>query len=163
MHQHFSIRFAHYILLLATLLYTGCTSAPSQPASDEVVPVLSPEEELATFQIKPGYKIELVASEPLVEDPVIVTFDEDGRLWVVEMRGFMPNIDAEGEEAPVGRIAVLHDDDNDGLMDRRTTFLDSLILPRSLAIVKGGALVAENFPLWFVEDTDGDLQADKKR
>ncbi len=145
-------------MLLVVLLISACNKQPDF----EYSPARTPAEELATFQLVPGLRIELVAGEPLVEDPVVITFDEDGRLWVVEMRGFMPDIDGNGEDARIGRISILWDDDEDGLMDRRTTFMDSLVLPRSLAIVKGGALVAENKPLWFVEDTDGDLKADRK-
>ena len=125
-------------------------------------PARTAQEELDTFQLAPGLRIELVASEPMVEDPVVIAFDEDGRMWVVEMRGFMPDIEGNGEDAPIGRITVLEDTDNDGQMDERTVFLDSLVLPRAIAIIDGGALVAENLPLWFVEDTDGDLKADKK-
>src|SRR4051812_14542519 len=66
-------------------------------------PALSPEEELKTFQIAPGFHAELVASEPLVGHPVAIQFDPDGRMWVCEMRGFMPNLDGIGEEKPVGR------------------------------------------------------------
>ncbi len=147
------------IIIGLMLISIGCNTpedvAPPSPA-------LSAEEALATIQVKPGYRVELVAAEPMVEDPVAISFDEDGRLWVVEMRGFMPDIDGNGENDRIGRIAVLFDDDGDGKMDRRTTFLDSLILPRSIAIVKGGALVAEKKPLWFVEDTDGDFVADRK-
>jgi mono/diheme cytochrome c family protein len=107
-------------------------------------------------------KVELVASEPLVQDPVAITFDEGGRLWVVEMLGFMTDIDGTGEKEKIGRISVLFDDDQDGKMDRSQIFLDSLVLPRAIAVVEGGALVAENIPLWYVEDTDGDFKADKK-
>ncbi|MEM8486202.1 MAG: c-type cytochrome [Bacteroidota bacterium] len=150
-------------LLSCLLLFTGCTNSASAPAYDpDHSPPLSPTQALATFQIKPGYKIQLVAAEPLVEDPVGLTFDEDGRLWVIEMRGFMTDIEGTNEDAPLGRIAVLTDTTGDGLMDTRTTFLDSLVLPRSLAVVSGGALVAEQLPLWFAEDTDGDLVADRK-
>lgn len=78
------------------------------------------------------------------------------------MLGFMQDIDGTGEEDSIGRISVLFDDDGDGTMDRRQTFLDSLILPRALAIVKGGVLVAGNMPLWYASDTDGDLIADYK-
>ena len=139
---------------LLTLLFFGCQTEPSPP--------LSPEEALASFQLAPGLKIELVAAEPLVEDPVSITFDEAGRMWVVEMLGFMPDIDGTGEEDPVGRISVLMDTDADGQMDSSIVFLDSLVLPRAVAVVAGGALIAENIPLWYVEDTDGDLRADTK-
>ncbi|MFK7845220.1 MAG: HEAT repeat domain-containing protein [Rhodothermales bacterium] len=150
-------------LLLAFASISGCTPSTSAPQyNDDYSLPKSPAEELDSFVLKPGYRIELVASEPLVEDPVIITFDEAGRLWVVEMRGFMLDVEGSGEDAPIGRISILWDDNSDGVMDRRTTFMDSLVMPRSLAIVEGGALVAENLPLWFVEDTDGDLVADKK-
>jgi len=142
------------ILFFALCLY-NCKKPISPP--------LAPEKALETFQLADeNLKIELVASEPLVQDPVAITFDEQGRLWVAEMLGFMQDIDGTGEEDSIGRISVLFDDDGDGKMDRRQTFLDSLILPRALAVVKGGALVAENMPLWFVADTNGDLKADSK-
>ena len=103
-----------------------------------------------------------MAAEPLVQDPVAISFDEAGRLWVVEMIGFMRDIDGTGEKDPVGRVSVLFDNDGDGQMDKSIIFLDSLVLPRAIAVVNGGALVAENIPLWFAEDTDGDFKADTK-
>lgn len=131
-------------------------------SDDELSPAKTPTEELATFQIEPGLKVQLVAAEPLVQDPVVINFDEDGRLWVVEMRGFMPDILGEGEKEPVGRISVLEDTDGDGVMDISTIYLDGLIMPRALAIVSGGALVVENMSLWLTEDLDGDMKADTK-
>jgi mono/diheme cytochrome c family protein/glucose/arabinose dehydrogenase len=125
-------------------------------------PPKSPKEELTTFKIEPGLKVELVAYEPLVQDPVVITFDADGRLWVVEMRGFMPDIDGAGEGEPVGRVSVLEDQDGDGLMDTGTVYIDSLVLPRALAVIPGGALLAQNQKLWLTRDTDGDLRADEK-
>ncbi|RRB02138.1 DUF7133 domain-containing protein [Larkinella rosea] len=125
-------------------------------------PAKTPAEELATFQIEPGLKVQLVAAEPMVQDPVVITFDEDGRLWVVEMRGFMPNIDGTGEDKPVGRISVLEDTNGDGQMDVSKIYLDSLVMPRALALVPGGALVVENGGLWLTKDTNGDLKADSK-
>lgn len=125
-------------------------------------PARTPTEELASFQLEPGLKIQLVAAEPMVQDPVIITFDEDSRLWVVEMRGFMPNIDGTDEDKPVGRISVLEDTNGDGQMDVSKIYLDSLVMPRALALVPGGALVAENGALWLTKDTNGDLKADSK-
>lgn len=144
-------------LILTCILATACTKQPEATA-----PVYTPSESLELMEIAEDYAIELVASEPMVEDPVAMTFDEMGRLWIVEMRGYMPNIDQHGEELPVGRIKVLIDNNRDGRMDESKVFLDSLVLPRSLAVVKGGILVAEQFPLWFVPDEDGDLKADRK-
>lgn len=136
------------------LTFSACSSQPSPP--------LSPADQQKTFQLAPGLRIELVASEPMVQDPVAMAFDEDGRLWVVEMRGFMPDIDGVGEDDPVGRVSVLTDEDGDGQMDHSVVFLDSLVLPRAIAIVAEGVLIAEKYPLWLAKDLDGDLKADHK-
>lgn len=158
-HQSF-LRFTNIFLSfsLAIVVLFGCESTAISPS-----PPLTPTEALESFHLADeNVKIELVAAEPLVQDPVAMTFDEGGRLWVVEMLGFMPDIDGTGEQDKVGRISVLFDDDNDGIMDRGQIFLDSLVLPRAIAVVDGGILVAESIPLWYVEDTDGDFRADKK-
>ncbi len=128
-----------------------------------LAPVLSPAEALASFTVPPGFRVELVASEPLVGDPVEIEFDADGRLWAVEMRGYMPNPEGTNETEPVGRIVVLEDEDGDGRMDRRSVFLDQLVMPRALAVLDGGVLVAEPPNLWFCRDEDGDLRCDERR
>lgn len=133
---------------------TGNSEGPSPPKT--------PEDELSTIVVEKGMKIQLVASEPMVQDPVVITFDEDGRLWVVEMRGFMPDIDGKGERERVGRVSVLEDTNNDGVMDSSTVYIDSLIMPRALAIVAGGALIVEEEALWLTQDTNNDLRADTK-
>ena len=125
-------------------------------------PALTPEQELNTFHLAPGYRIELVASDPLVQDPVAIDWAPDGRLWVVEMPGFMPDIAAAGEHEPIGRIVVLEDSDGDGRMDRRTVFADGLVLARSVKVLEHGVLVAEPPDLWLMRDTDGDLRMDTK-
>lgn len=132
-------------------------SLPVAPA-----PVLSPEEELATFRLEPGYRIELVASEPLIEDPVALAWDGQGRLFVVEMRGYMPNLEAEGEEEPVGKVVLLEDHDGDGRMDESTVFLDELVLPRAVAVLPQGILIAEPPNLWLCKDEDEDRRCDEK-
>lgn len=123
-------------------------------------PVLSPEEARKAFELEPSLEITCVASEPLVVDPVDVAFDGDGRLWVVEMRGYMPNIDGESETVANGRIAVLRDGDGDGVMDARTDFLTGLVLPRAVMPYRDGALVIVPPELRFYRDTDGDGKAD---
>lgn len=125
-------------------------------------PRLSPEEQLETFKIAPGFRVELVASEPMVETPVALNWDADGRMWAVEMRAYMPNVDGTGEDALVGRVSVLEDTDGDGRMDKSTVFLDKLNTPRALAFVEGGVLVSEPPNLWYCKDTDGDLVCDEK-
>lgn len=133
--------------------------------SEELIPPSTPrtpEEELKSFQVAPGFKIDLIACEPLVQDPVVTQIAPDGRLWVVEMRGFMAAMDGKGEELPVGRVVVLEDTDHDGRMDRSTVFIDGLVMPRALMLVGDGALVGAPPKLWYCRDTDGDGKADEK-
>src|SRR5690625_3395085 len=125
-------------------------------------PVLTPEQALETFSLQPGFRIELVASEPLIQDPVAMDIDADGRLWVVEMQTFMPNVDGEGELKPESRVVVLEDTNGDGQMDKSTAYMEGLILPRSIRVVEGGVLIGEPPNLWFTRDTDGDGRADEK-
>src|SRR5690606_33229031 len=112
------------------------------------------------FDLPDGYRVELVASEPLVQDPVAIDFDADGRMYVAEMRGYMPNVDGTNEDRPIGRIVILEDTDDDGEMDRQTVFMDSIVMPRSVGVLEQGVLVAATPYLWFARDTDGDLVAD---
>ncbi|MHA3770006.1 PVC-type heme-binding CxxCH protein [Verrucomicrobiota bacterium sgz303538] len=123
---------------------------------------LTPEEELATFKIQPGFRAELVAAEPLVETPVAMSWDEKGRMFVCEMRGYMHDVEGTGEDQPVGTIAMLEDTNGDGKMDKRTVFADGLVLPRAIMCVNGGLLVGEPPTLWFMKDTNGDGKADVK-
>lgn len=125
------------------------------PEMIPTAPVLGIEDALKSFTIQDGFVIEAVAVEPLVDKPVAITFDHQGRIWVTEMRGYMSDIDGTQEAEPMGRIAILEDTDNDGQVDKRTTFLDNLLLPRSLALVPGGILYADQNKLYFVE-RDGD-------
>ncbi|MFM7742161.1 MAG: dehydrogenase, partial [Verrucomicrobiota bacterium] len=101
---------------------------------------LSPEEALKSFRLPPGFRIELVAAEPMIETPVAISFDDQGRMFVVEMRGYMRDLDGTTEKEPVGRVALLTDADGDGRMDRATAFADNLVMPRGVMPVKGGAL-----------------------
>ena len=118
---------------------------------------------LSTFKIAPGFKLELFAAEPMVVDPVCMAWDGNGRAWVVEMRGYMPDVAGTGESSlKVGKVVVLEDTNNDGKADKKTDYLDGLIMPRAIAMVQGGVLVAEPPNIWFCQDTDGDLKCDKK-
>ena len=117
---------------------------------------------MKTIFTPPGYRLELVASEPMIQDPILIDFDPDGRLWAIEMPGFMPDLPATTERDPTGRIVVLEDVDDDGKMDKRTIFLDGLVLPRALKVLDRGVLVGEPPNLWLARDTNGDLRADTK-
>jgi mono/diheme cytochrome c family protein/glucose/arabinose dehydrogenase len=125
-------------------------------------PALPPGEALKTFYLPPGYSIELVASEPLVHDPVAIDWDPEGRLWVVEMSGYMRDTTGANERDPVGRIVVLQDENGDGRMDTRTVFADGLVLARAVKVLDRGVLVGEPPNLWLMRDTNGDLRMDTK-
>ena len=158
----FNTIFITVCLVLIILSLNRCSTVETKGSPGEPSPALSPEEELKTFQLEQGLELRLVAAEPMVQDPVVCTFDEDGRLWVVEMRSYMPNMEGEGEREPLGRISVLEDKDGDGAMDASTVYMDSLVMPRALAVVKGGLLVVFEEALWMTTDTNGDLKADTR-
>ncbi len=123
---------------------------------------LTPEQALKTFRLPPGYRIELVASEPMIETPVSISFDDHGRMYVVEMRGYMRDLDGTTEKEPSGRVSLLTDVDGDGRMDKATAFADKLVMPRAVMPVAGGALVAEPPNLFFCKDTQGTGVADQR-
>ncbi|HXX92462.1 MAG TPA: c-type cytochrome, partial [Planctomycetota bacterium] len=137
---------------------------PPPPASMKIppAPVVPPSEALKTFKVAPGFRLELVASEPVVRDPVALEFDPDGRLWVVEMLGYMPDVDGKGEDQPVGDVVVLEDTTGRGIYDKRTVFLDHLVLPRAICLVAGGVLIAEPPVLWFCKIKPGELTCESK-
>ena len=90
-------------------------------------------------------------------------WDLEGRLWVVEMTGFVRDLDApEPNLDPIGNVVVLEDTDRDGRMDKRTVFADGLMLPRALKVLDRGVLVGEPGSLWLMRDTNGDLRVDTK-
>ncbi|PZX52064.1 DUF7133 domain-containing protein [Algoriphagus chordae] len=151
-------RIVHYFFIVMLLASCAKENKDSQNPS----PAQTAEEEKATFQLESGFEIQLVASEPMVEDPVFITFDEDARLWVIEMRGFMTDTLGSEEDKPIGRISVLEDENGDGLMDKSTIYMDSLVMPRAIGFFADGVLVAENSSLWVTQDLDGDLKADTK-
>ncbi len=134
---------------------------PEAPAEPSARP-LSPEEAVRTFSTPPGYRVELVAAEPLIESPILIDFDADGRLWALEMLSFLPDASGRDAREPLNRVVVLEDLDDDGRMDKRTVFADRLLMPRALKVLDQGVLVGEPPNLWLMRDTNGDLTADTK-
>ncbi|MEO9021854.1 MAG: hypothetical protein ABI290_06945, partial [Ginsengibacter sp.] len=136
-----SSRILMALLFLPFILLNGCKTDHTN----------QPEITFEKYKIADGFEIQLAASEPLIEAPVAMDFDNKGRMWVVEMRGYMPDLAGAGEDNPNGRISILEDLDNDGVADHSKVFLDSLVLPRAIANVYGGLLYAVPPNLWFIE------------
>jgi mono/diheme cytochrome c family protein/glucose/arabinose dehydrogenase len=105
------------------------------------VPMLSPEEELKTFQLPDGYKMELVLSDPEIKEPVLAVFDGNGRMYVAEMRTYMQDIDGNGELEPRSRISRHESTKGDGVFDRHSVYLDHLVLPRAILPLDDRVLV----------------------
>jgi putative membrane-bound dehydrogenase-like protein len=110
--------------------------------------------------VRPGFKIELVAAEPLVMDPVAFDWGNDGRLWVVEMADYPIGIDGLGK--PGGRIRVLTDTDNDGRFDTSKIFLDHIPFPSGIMMWRSGILVSSAPDIFYAEDKDGDGVCDHR-
>lgn len=119
---------------------------------------LTPEEASGRFQIVDGFRVELVASEPLVADPVAISFDENGRLFVAEMRGY-----SENDTEMVSRIRRLEDTDGDGRFDRSSVYVDKLSWPTAVICYDGGIFVADAPDILYFRDMDGDGKADERR
>lgn len=123
-------------------------------SSDSAVAVLSPDESLKTMRLEKGFSIKLVASEPLISTPVAMTFDNTGRIWVVEMTDYRPIKTDSSEQYPLGKVVILQDTNGDGVMDTRKVFIDSLMMPRAICLVDNGLLVATPPNLWYVKIDD---------
>ena len=136
---------------------------PGVQKAPDASPVLSPEDEMKQFYLPPGFHVELVAAEPLIQDPIAIDWDADGRMWVVEYPEYVPDLQTpEPNLDPIGRIVVLEDTDNNGKMDKRTVFADGLIQARAVKALDRGILVLEPPNVWLMHDTNGDLKMDTK-
>ena len=124
------------------------------PGCSDSEPPLGPAEALTTFQLPAGFRIELVAAEPQVVDPISIAFDQRGRLYVVEMRDYPLSPES------LGRIKLLEDADGDGRFEKATIFADQLHFPHGVLPWKGGVLVTCAPDILYLEDTDGDHRAD---
>ena len=141
---------------LAVLLAPAFAAGPEVDAGQlPRVPATPPEMALGTFKVKPGFQLELVAAEPLVIDPIALSFDEDGRCFVVEMRDY-----SERRPERLGRIRRLEDTDGDGRFDKSTVFAPDLPWPTAVICWDGGVFVGATPDILYFKDTNGDGVAD---
>ena len=167
--NHAAIAWPHSISWTAT----EKPAAPiAPPPSDwqakkkiNIAAVLTPEEERASFVLPEGYVAELIAAEPLVEEPVLAVWDANGAMYVAEMRSYMQDEAGTGTKSlRNGRIKRLTSSRGDGVMDRATIFVDGLNLPRMILPLRDGIAVVEtdDTSVWHYRDSDGDGVADEK-
>jgi putative heme-binding domain-containing protein len=149
-------------LCLAAILF-----APALASAADVIPhaqdkppgpALSPTEAMAKMTLAPGFTVELVAAEPDIVNPVAMTFDERGRIWITESLEYPRESAGPGRD----RIKVLEDTDADGRADRFTIFAEGFNIPSGIAVGHGGVWVANAPDILFLQDTDGDGRADKQ-
>ena len=138
-----------------------CAIALAAAAQDR--PALSPTEALASFALEPGYRIDLVAAEPLVQSPVAIAFDDRGRMYVAENRGYPDPLEGEPAAAAQGVVALLTDTDRDGRYDKRSDFATGLTYPNGVMPWDGGVFVSAAPDLLYLKDTNGDGVADERR
>lgn len=123
------------------------------------IPPKEPREALKSFKLRPGFRIELVAAEPLIRSPVALDFDENGRMFVAEY----PEYNQYASKAPFkghGRIRLLEDTNGDGVFDKATTYVDNLHYAVAVACYDGGVYVGAPPDILYCKDTDGDGKAD---
>ena len=126
---------------------------------------LDPAEQQKRFLLPPGFKIEPVLTDPLIQDPVGITFDANGRMYVLEMRSYMRDADGSNSREPISRISRHEDTDGDGTFDKHTVFADKLVLPRMAFPLQDGVILTletDNRDMLKLTDTDGDGVADKR-
>jgi len=148
-----------FALIALAAGFAWATAAEPVPHGQEKAPgpALSPAEAIARMTVPEGFQVELVAAEPDIVNPVAMTFDEQGRIWITE------SFEYPRKEAGPGRdrIKVLTDTDGDGRADRFTIFAEGLNIPSGIAVGAGGVWVANAPDILFLQDTDGDGRADR--
>ena len=152
------------LCLLALLIAANDLLAAGRQLTGQYAPAstapLPPAEAQKKFTVPPGFEVRLFASEPDVINPVAMTWDERGRLWVLELYEYP--LGAPKGQKPRDRVKILEDSDGDGRADKVTIFVDGLNLATGLQLGNGGVYVGQAPDFLFFEDTDGDDHADKK-
>ena len=145
-------------LCLALLCSLAAGAEPTLSPKDlPRFPAIPPEAELQTFQVKKGFHLELVASEPNIASPVALSFDENGRMFVVEMVDYSERRD---QVPHLGRIRMLEDLNGDGVYEKSTVFATNLPWPTAVFCYKGGLFVGATPDILYLKDTNADGHAD---
>ncbi len=156
-------RVHRWFLGLAFVSILGLPGAAQEVSFRAILSQFAPQDpqaSLASLRARPGFRVELVCSEPLVSDPIAIDWGPDGRLWVVEM-GDYPQGGSASSEAQ-GCIKFLEDTDQDGQYDRSTVFLNGLNFPTGIMVWQRGVLITCAPDILYAEDTDGDGRADRR-
>ncbi|WP_395735853.1 neutral/alkaline non-lysosomal ceramidase N-terminal domain-containing protein [Prosthecobacter sp.] len=124
-------------------------ATPAKPKVELASQPLSPEESAKKWHLREGYRIELVAAEPVVLDPVAFDWDDKGRLWVIEMADYPLGMDGNGK--PGGRVVMLEDENGDGRYDKRTVIVNDLSYPTGILAWREGVLVTAAPDLFFIK------------
>lgn len=151
------IRMQVYRILDQTLQHQPDAFEPDYSLELPRIAATAPADALQTFEVAAGFQLQQTAAEPLVTDPVAMSFDEDGRLFVVEMRDY-----SEQDREHLGVIRVLQDTNGDGVFDDSREFAKGLSWPTAIIAANGGVFVAAAPDVFFIKDTNGDLQADEQ-
>src|SRR5256714_5560369 len=146
-----------WVCFLSVSLYVPAAEPEVSEKDLPRVPPTEPDKALATFQIKKGFRLDLVAAEPLVVDPVAMSFDENGRFFVVEMRDYP---ERRNQTPHLGRIRLLEDNDGDGRFDEGTVYVDNLPWPTAVICWNGGIFVGATPDILYCKDINGDGVAD---
>ncbi len=120
-------------------------------------PAVEPKDAVSTWKVKSGFRLKLAASEPQVRSPIAMSFDERGRMFVVEMIDYSEHRD---ETPHLGRVSMLEDKDGDGIYETSTVFADDLPWPTGLICANGGVYVIATPDVYFFKDTTGAGKAD---
>jgi putative membrane-bound dehydrogenase-like protein len=159
-----SLRFGPPFIALVLGAALAKSSGPAEKdykAELPAIPPKEPAEALKTFRLRPGFRIELVAAEPLLRSPVAIDFDENGRLFVVEFPEY--NQYANKNFRGKGVVRLLEDTNGDGRYDKSSVYVDNLAAPAAVACYDGGIFVGAVPNILYCKDTKGTGSADVRR
>lgn len=156
------VRFALKVIFVTGFLAQSIVAAPPELTRKDLprVPATELRDVQQTFQTRPGFRLQIAAAEPNVYDPIEVCFDENGRMFVVEMRDYS---ELRDRDPHLGRVRVLEDRDGDGVFESSKVYADDLPWPTGVICYDGGIYVLATPDLLYLKDTNGDGRADERK